>query len=94
MRHLVYNVRYSMVTINSSLLNITSYPPDATTLVRYDTKYSTLPWRYNRVRLHFDLQSPCMSPMKVSSVFTRSTVILHEPYEGLFYLYEKYRNTA
>jgi hypothetical protein len=84
MRHLVYNVRYFVVPINSSLLTITSHPPDVTTLVHDDTKCSTLPWRYNRARLHSDLQSPCKSPMKVSICIRRSTVInLHESYIAL-----------
>jgi len=84
MRNLVYNVRYFVVQINSSLLTITSYPPDVTTLVHDNTKYSTLPWRYNRARLHFDLQSPCKSPMKVSICIRRSIVInLHDSHIAL-----------
>ena len=84
MRHLAYNVRYSVVPINSSLWTITSYPPDVTTLANNDTKYSTLPWRYNIVRLHFDFKSPSKSPMKVSICMGRSTVInLHDSYFAL-----------
>jgi hypothetical protein len=38
-RHLVYNVRYSVVPINSSLLTITLYSSVITTLVYNNTKY-------------------------------------------------------
>jgi hypothetical protein len=43
MRYLVYNVRYSVVPINSLLLTITLYPSVITTLVYNDTKYSVPP---------------------------------------------------
>jgi hypothetical protein len=39
-RHLAYNVRYSVVPINSSLLTITLHYSVITTLVYNDTKYS------------------------------------------------------
>jgi len=38
MRQLVYSVRYSVVPITSSLLNITHFSV-RTTLIYYDTKY-------------------------------------------------------
>ena len=41
MRHLVYNVRYSVVSINSSLLTITLYSSVITILVYNDTKHSS-----------------------------------------------------
>jgi len=40
MQHLVYNVRYSVALINSSLLPVTFYFLVFTTLVYNDTKYS------------------------------------------------------
>jgi hypothetical protein len=40
MRHLVYNVGYSVVPIISSLLTITLYSPAVKTLVYIDPKYS------------------------------------------------------
>jgi hypothetical protein len=40
MRRLVYNVRYSAVAINSSLLTTTLYSSVITTLVYNDTEYS------------------------------------------------------
>jgi hypothetical protein len=54
MRNLVYNVRYSVVQINSSLLTITLYSSVRETPVYNDTKYQSLSWRYNRVRLYFN----------------------------------------
>jgi hypothetical protein len=39
-RHFAYNIRYSVVPINFSLLSITLYPSVITTLVYNDTKYS------------------------------------------------------
>jgi hypothetical protein len=39
MRHLVYNVSYFVVSINSSLLTINLYSSFITTLVYNDTKY-------------------------------------------------------
>jgi hypothetical protein len=42
MRHLVYNVRYSVVPIDSSLLTITLYSSVITTLVYNDAKFSPL----------------------------------------------------
>ena len=39
MRHLVYNVRYSVAAVNSSLLTVTLYYMVTTTLVSDDTKY-------------------------------------------------------
>ena len=49
MRHLVYNFRHSVVTINSSLLTITLYSSVITTLIYVQS----LSWRYRRVRLYF-----------------------------------------
>ena len=40
MRHLVYNVRYSVVSVNSSLLAIARYSSLITTLVYNDTVLS------------------------------------------------------
>jgi len=40
MRHLVYNVRYSVVSVNSSSLTTTYHSSVITTLVYNDTKYS------------------------------------------------------
>jgi len=40
MQHLVYNVRYSVVPINSSLLTVTSYSSDTTTLIHNDKIFS------------------------------------------------------
>jgi hypothetical protein len=42
MQHLVYNVRYSVVPVNSSLLTITVDFSVRTTLVQSDTKYPVL----------------------------------------------------
>jgi len=52
MRHLVYNVTYSVLPINSSLLTITLYCSVITTLVY---NYSVLFLHYNRVRLFMNL---------------------------------------
>jgi hypothetical protein len=40
MRHLVYNVRHSVVSINFTPLNVTVHYLDITTLVSNDTEYS------------------------------------------------------
>jgi hypothetical protein len=56
MRHLVYNVRYSAVPINSSLLTITLYSSVITTLVYNDTKYSS---PFHDVISEFDLFNLC-----------------------------------
>jgi hypothetical protein len=40
MPHLAYNVRYSVVSVNFSLLNITSFSSVRIELVYNDTKYS------------------------------------------------------
>jgi len=57
MRHLVYNVRYCVVPVNSSLLTVTSHSLVITSLFITNQIIQSLSWRYNRVRLYFKMWS-------------------------------------
>jgi len=57
MRHLAYNVRHSVVPINSSLLTVTLYYPVRMTLIYDDTKYSA-PFMTLWVRLYNVIHIP------------------------------------
>ena len=55
MRHLVYDVRYSVVPINSTVLAI-HYTPRLEQHSFITTRsIRSLSWRYNRARLYFDI---------------------------------------
>jgi hypothetical protein len=77
MRHLVYNVKCSVVPVNYSLLTITLYTSFITTLANNDTKYSTLSWRYNGVKicLQIVVNIPNISVHK--NPFSSSQIVLH-----------------
>jgi len=76
MRHLVYNVRCSVVPVNYSLLTITLYSSFITTLADNDTKYSTRSWRYNGVQicLQIVVNIPNISVQK--NPFSNSQIVL------------------
>jgi hypothetical protein len=77
MRHLVYNIRCSVIPVNYSLLTITLFSSFITTLANNDTEYSTLSWRNNGVQICLQIVVNIPNISVHRNPFSSSQTVLH-----------------